>query len=44
MPIPATGGNQPIVAELGGQLEAGDTLLWDLLLRSLDWDARDANK
>jgi hypothetical protein len=43
-PIPATSVDQPIVAELGGQLEAGDTLHWDLLLKSLDWEARDANK
>ncbi len=43
-PIPATGGDQSIVAELGGQLEAGDTLDWDLLLKSLDWRARGRDK
>jgi hypothetical protein len=39
-PIPATSVDQTIIAELGGQLEAGDTLHWDLLLKSLDWRAR----
>lgn len=43
-PIPTTSVDQPIIAELGGQLEAGDTLHWDLLLKSLDWRARGANK
>lgn len=43
-PIPATSGEQSIIAELGGQLEAGDTLHWDLLLKSLDWRARGVKK
>ena len=41
-PIPATSVDQTIIAELGGQLEAGDTLHWDLLIKSLDWRARQA--
>jgi hypothetical protein len=39
-PIPGTSVDQTIIAELGGQLEAGDILHWDLLLKSLDWRAR----
>jgi hypothetical protein len=39
IPMSAASVDQAIVAELGGQLEAGDTLHWDLLLRSLDWRA-----
>jgi hypothetical protein len=38
---PAWSGS-PVVAELAEQLDAGDTLKWDLLLNHLDWRARTA--
>jgi hypothetical protein len=36
--------DEPVIAELAQALDPGDTLRWDLQLRTLDWRARGAGK
>jgi hypothetical protein len=40
LPAPAAIAGEPIIAELVQELEPGDTLRWDLQLKTLDWRAR----
>ena len=42
IPAPAAFAGEPVIAELAQELEPGDTLRWDLQLKTLDWRARDA--